>query len=129
MTISVSQVYPSQWVSPDDIARPTTVTVAAVTVEEFRRPDGTKEHKIVLAFQKARKRMPLNKTQAKALAHLLGDDAETWKGQTIILAPATAPNRKPTIAVGIPSQNGQPAQAAPADEPDPNPDEEPEPTA
>ena len=102
MTISVSAVYPSPWISPDDVGRPITVTIAAVTVEEFRRPDGSQEHKIVLAFKGARKRLPLNKTQAKTLAGLLGDDAEKWAGRTIILAPAMAPNRKATIAVGTP---------------------------
>ncbi len=70
------------------------------------------------------------KTQAKTLAHLLGDDAEEWKGQTIILAPTVAPNRKATIALSaaadrsIPAQPDQPAPAAPAavdDEQDPDP--------
>lgn len=111
MTISVSAVYPSPWVSPDDITRPTTVTILAITVEDFRMPDGTKETKIVLAFRGAKKRLPLNKTQAKTLAHLLGDDAEQWQGKTIILAPATAPNRKATIAVGIPQAQQQPDAA------------------
>ena len=106
--ISVNKVYPSPWVSPDDIARPVTVTIAAVAVEEFRRPDGTREHKIVLGFKGAQKRLPLNKTQAKTLARLLGDDAEDWAGSTIILAPATAPNRKATIAIGTPEANGRP---------------------
>lgn len=106
--ISVNKVYPSPWVSPDDIARPVTVTIAAVAVEEFRRPDGTREHKIVLGFKGAQKRLPLNKTQAKTLARLLGDDAEGWAGSTIILAPATAPNRKATIAIGAPGAGGRP---------------------
>lgn len=110
--ISVAKVYPSPWISPEDVSRPATVTISAVTVEEFRRPDGSREHKIVLAFLRAQKRLPLNKTQAKTLAHLLGDDAEAWTGSTIILAPATAPNRKATIAVGTPEANGRP----PADE-------------
>lgn len=116
MTISVAAVYPSPWISPDDIARPTTVIVTAVTVEEFRLPDGSKQHKIVLAFKGARKRLPLNKTQAKALAGLLGDNAEAWAGRTIILAPAVAPNRKATIAVGTPKCEPVGAEApAPGD--------------
>lgn len=114
MTISVAAVYPSPWVSPDDIGRPTTVIVTAVTVEEFRQPDGTKQPKIVLAFKGARKRLPLNKTQAKALAELLGDDAEKWAGRTIILAPGMAPNRKATIAVGM-------AKRPPAETEEPEP--------
>ncbi len=100
--IKVSDVYPSPWISPEEITRPFTLTIVAVTLEDFRRPDGTNERKIVLAFERAKKRLPLNKTQAKTLAHLLGDDAEKWPGSAIVLAPATAPNHKPTIAVGIP---------------------------
>lgn len=106
--ISVKQLYPSPWVSPEDVTQPVTVKIAAVTVETFRRPNGTDEDKIVLRFERARKRLPLNKTQAKTLAQLLGDDADAWPGATIILAPATAPNRKATIAVGTPGTNGRP---------------------
>ena len=86
-----------------------------MTVEEFRRPDGTKENKIVLAFKGARKRLPLNKTQAKTLAGLLGDNAEKWAGRTLILAPAVAPNRKATIAVGTPKKEPAGAEAAEPD--------------
>jgi hypothetical protein len=107
MTISVSKVYPSPWISPDDITRPFTLVIKTVTVEEFRLPDGTKERKIVLAFTRTEKRLPLNKTQAKTLAKLLGDDAEQWMGSTIVLAPAVAPNRKATIAVGVPHDQHQ----------------------
>ena len=105
--ISVSQTYPSPWISPDDITRPFNLIVKLVTVEDFRLPDGTKERKIVLAFTRTAKRLPLNKTQAKTLARLLGDDAEQWTGSTIVLAPALAPNRKPTIAVGVPQADQQ----------------------
>ena len=107
LIISVSKVYPSKWIRPDEVTRAFTIVVTGVTVEEFRLPDGSKETKIVLVLARAAKRLPLSKTQAKALAGLLGDDAETWQGSMIILAPALAPNRKATIAVGVPENGGQ----------------------
>ncbi len=124
MTISVSQVYPSQWISPDDVSRPFTVVIAAVSVEEFRRPDGGKDHKIVLAFAGARKRLPLNKTQAKALAAPARRRRRGMEGTTIILAPATAPNRKATIAVRRPSRErpAGPAQRRPTEDGEQDPD-------
>jgi hypothetical protein len=115
--IKVSDVYPSPWIAPEEITRPFTVTIRSVAVEEFRRPDGSKEHKIVLSFLRAQKRLPLNKTQAKALAQLLGDDAEQWAGSTIVLAPATAPNRKPTIAVGVPHAPASATGGTPSEPP------------
>ena len=108
MAISVSKVYPSPWISPDDITRPFTLVIKAVALEEFRLPDGSKERKIVLAFTRTEKRLPLNKTQAKTLAKLLGDDAEQWAGSTIVLAPAVAPNRKATIALSAAAETGVP---------------------
>jgi hypothetical protein len=137
---SVSELYPSKWVKAEDLAgRTATVKITAVTVETFRQPDGSSKHSssfqaghlnevetfrqpdgsskvsAVLSFEGKAKRMILNKTQCQALTDLTGSERFTdWVGRVITLAPATAQNGKPTIAI-----RPAPAQgvARPASEP------------
>jgi len=115
MSISVSQTYPSRFLSPTDVTRPIAVTINAVTVEEFRQRNGTQEPRIVLAFRGARKVMILNKTQANTLAALFGDNAEEWINRTVQLQPARAQNGKDTVAVMRPPTPAAP-ESAPAPE-------------
>lgn len=56
--------------------------------------------RIVLSFENRKKVMPLNKTQVGALIEIFGtDDYSQWVGKEITLTPATATNRKYTIAI------------------------------
>jgi hypothetical protein len=76
------------------------VIIAGVSVEEFRQRDGTRKAAAVVSFEKATKRLIANKTQLRALATILNSERfEDWRGKTVALAPDTAPNGKPTIAV------------------------------
>ena len=113
---SVSELYPSKWVKAEDLAgRTATVKITAVTVETFRQPDGSSKVSAVLSFEGKAKRMILNKTQCQALTDLTGSERFTdWVGRVTTLAPATAQNGKPTIAI-----RPAPAQgvARPASEP------------
>lgn len=98
---TVSELYPSQWVRSRDLnGKAVTVTIQAVTVEEFRTPDGRTHLAAVLAFVGKKKRLILNKTQCKALVAITGSERfADWVGCEVQLAPATAPNGKPTIGV------------------------------
>ena len=113
---SVSELYPSKWVKADDLAgRAAPVKITAVTVETFRQPDGSSKVSAVLAFEGKAKRMICNKTQCQALADLTGSERFTdWVGRVVILAPATAQNGKPTIAIRPAPAQGN---ARPASEP------------
>jgi hypothetical protein len=112
----MSELYPSKWVKADDLAgRAAPVKITAVTVETFRQPDGSSKVSAVLSFEGKAKRMILNKTQCQALTDLTGSERFTdWVGRVITLAPTTAQNGKPTIAI-----RPAPAQgvARPASEP------------
>ncbi len=122
--ISVKQLYPSPWVSPEDVTQPVTVNIAAVTVETFRRPNGTDEDKIVLRFERARKRLPLNKTQAKTLAQLLGDDADAGPAPRSSSRPPPFPtarrrlrSARPARTAGRPSTRSTSARSRPRQRP------------
>lgn len=104
--MNIKQVFPSPWLAPDDLAnRRVEVIVAGFALEEIHnRRTNAKETKPVLSFQKATKRLILNKTQAFAVAHVTGsDETEDWIGKKIALRVGRAPNGKPTIIVEAPS--------------------------
>jgi hypothetical protein len=105
---TVSELYPSKWLKAGDLGgRAVAVTIAGVTVETFRQPDGGERAAAVLDFSRATKRLILNKTQCGQLTGVVGSERlADWPGQTIRLAPASAPNGKPTIAI-LPPANGQ----------------------
>ncbi len=98
---TVSELYPPKWVKAADLGgRAVSVKIAEVVVESFRLPDGTHRASAVLAFEGKTKRLILNKTQCKQLVEITGSERfEEWVGKTVALAPATAQNGKPTIAI------------------------------
>ena len=98
---TVSDVYPSPWLRPEDLAGAARrVQVEAVTVESFRQQNGTSEERIVVAFVGKQKRLICNVTQARALAEVSGSEAiDDWRGLHVVLTPARATNGKATIAV------------------------------
>jgi len=107
---TVSELYPPKWVKAADLGgRAVTVKIAEVTVESFRMPDGTFRASAVLAFEGKTKRLILNKTQCKELVEITGSERfEDWVGRSISLAPATAQNGKPTIAIRQGHADGRP---------------------
>ncbi len=100
---TVSELYPRLWLKPEDLGgKAKAVTIAGVEVREFRQRDGTTKPAAVIAFERATKQLIANKTQVQALATILGTERfGDWIGKTVTLAPATAPNGKPTIAVQV----------------------------
>ena len=98
---TVSDVYPSPWLRPEDLAGAARrVQVEEVTVESFRQPNGASQEKIVVAFVGKKKRLICNVTQARALAEVSGsDEIDRWRGLVVVLTPARASNGKATIAV------------------------------
>lgn len=109
---TVNDLFPSPWLGPADLAgRVITVRIAAVSLENLRQHDGSQELKAILAFDRAHKRMILNKTQANAIAAILGTPAfADWPGRRIRLSVGRAPNGRDTIIVS-------PAEPAPIPQP------------
>ncbi len=115
---TVAELYPSPWLSPGDLAgRAVTVTVARVDVEDIRNPQtAEKEPRAIVTFERAQKRLILNKTQAHRLAEITGTEAfADWAGARVILHPGLAPNKRETIVID-PAPPAQPLTPRPAPE-------------
>jgi len=96
----VSDVYPL-WLHADDLkGKAVTVKIARVDLEVFHTPGGKERPALVLSFEKAKRRLILNKTQANALVRVLGTERlAEWPGKAVTLAPGQAPNGKQTIII------------------------------
>lgn len=105
---SVSELYPRQWLRPDDLGgRAFTVKIISAVVQDFHQPaDNTVKPAIVLTFERAQRRLILNKSQAMSLAEILGDSLAGWPGRSIALTPATGRTGKPTITIGEVTNGG-----------------------
>lgn len=121
--MKVSEAFPSPWVSPKDIEKRTEVTIAAVgEVEVWDEKKHCMVNKWAIAFHRAKKRLILNKTQAFAIAAILGlEEMNDWPGGRIALEAGLARNRKPTILILAPSYQPTPpnleAPVTPGDAP------------
>ncbi len=98
---TVSEVYPSMWLSPADLkGMKVAVTISEVAVEELRNATGGKQPKIILTFHGKTKRMALNVTQARSVAQLTGtEEFEAWAGHSVALFATETPNGHSTIGI------------------------------
>lgn len=129
--MKIEQLFPSRWLHPEALnGRAVTVTIAAVTLEKVHNPTTNRqEQKPAVAFKGATKLLLMNKTQALAIARILGSgETDDWTGRRVTLSAAIAPNGKQTIAVSpVPDTDPIPNPDADANpDPDPNPDTDPE---
>lgn len=99
---SIKDFWPDRWLRPEDLqgAKPV-VTIEAVTVEELFNPRTKRmEPRLIIGFWKKQKRLPLNKTQAQAIADITGtDDYTLWHGHQVVLSQGIAPNKAATIVI------------------------------
>lgn len=104
--MNVRNVFPSKWLSADDLGqRRVEVVIAGATMEEVHnRVTNQKERKLAVAFEKATKRLLVNKTQAFAMAEIAGsDETDDWVGVRISMKVGRARNGKPTIVIEHPA--------------------------
>jgi hypothetical protein len=99
------------------------VRVQSAKREEMPNPrTHKKEAKIIVKFEKARKSMILNKTQAGAIAEIAGtDDYTKWNGTEVVLVAGVASNGKDTIVVTDRANSGDIDLMYPKDEVKPEP--------
>ena len=113
--MDIAKLYPSRYLKAEDLkGRAVRVTISAVTIEDLRNPrTNAKDKKAVLHFSRSEKVLPLNKTQAFALASITGStDTDAWPGFVVVLAAGRAPNGQQTITITAPAQEQE--QKAPA---------------
>jgi hypothetical protein len=96
-------MYGSVYLSPDDIKKPTRTTIETVDKEIFdRKETGRSEAKILLTFKGIRKALPLNKTNAQAMASAYGRVPSEWVAKPVLIrVEPTSYAGKPTKGVRI----------------------------
>ena len=115
---TVSQMFPREWLHPDDIRNrsPLTVAIERAQIElRYNTRSKREEDRLIIYFYKATRHLIANKTQAFELAEATGTEVfGDWKGHEVRLSHGIAPNRKPTITISA-APNAQ-AQAEAQDD-------------
>lgn len=83
--MKMSEAFPSKYISAADVGSEPTVQIRTVEMEQIGQ--GSEPPKPVVYFERARKGMVLNKTNANAIAQLYGDETDNWRGKHITLFP------------------------------------------
>jgi hypothetical protein len=78
----IDQLYPSRYLRCADLdGKPMRVTISDITREDING-----ESKVLLSFAEG-KQLILNKTNARSIARILGDETSAWHGRAIMLVP------------------------------------------
>ena len=83
----ISDAFPSKYLVAADLnGNNVTVVISRASIEEIGQGQD-KDRKIVLSFVDKNKKFVCNKTNAKTIAGLHGDDTDDWLGKRITLCP------------------------------------------
>lgn len=85
--MKLSEAFPSNFLKADDLqGKSVTVTISDVQLEDIGKGHEM-QSKVVLSFKGKEKKFVCNKTNAKTIAKLHGDDTDDWIGKSIIIEP------------------------------------------
>lgn len=88
--------FPSKYISAEDLGGEVVpLTIKSITQEEM--PNGDGEMRPVLYFEGVAKGMVLNKTNAKRIAAMYGEDTDSWIGREILIYPSETDLRGETV--------------------------------
>lgn len=83
--MNVNDLFPSRWLCGDDLGgKQVTVAIDKFSMEEVFNKNQT-EMVPTVSFQKAKKGLILNKTNAFIIAKLHGPDTDAWPGKRVTL--------------------------------------------
>lgn len=119
--VDINEVYKSNSnnIKAEDIGdNMWTMTIKSADVEELKNKEGQVDHKIVLTFHEWDKSLPLNITNARAVAGLYGGNTDAWVGKQIMLFTAMVDFQgRPTLGIRVrapqPTQPRMPGQTQP----------------
>jgi hypothetical protein len=80
-----SQVFPSSYLSKDDVAAPVHATIADVTMEPVKGEHGEESKPVMHFTDKAVKPMIVNTTNWTLLEEMYGLDSDDWRGKPVEL--------------------------------------------
>jgi hypothetical protein len=88
--LHVDLMFPSRYLKAVDLqGKEAAVVIAGVKSDQVQMTNGRKEAKYIVIFEGTDKELILNKTNAKAIARVLGEPkAVKWAGAKITLKPA-----------------------------------------
>jgi hypothetical protein len=109
----IDQLYPSRFLKCSDLdGKAMRVTVAAL-----KKEDVGGEAKVVMSFTNGTKALILNKTNARSIAKVHGDETKNWVGKDITLVPAQVDFRGDIVdAIRVrtaPPKSSRPVEPAP----------------
>ena len=85
-------MFPSDYLAAVEfMGKDVTLTIKDVVRSDVQRRDGKTERLPILHFEKTKKKLILNKTNAASIADQLGAEARAWVGHKITLYPTTCP--------------------------------------
>lgn len=118
ITLKGELLFPTEYVAAAELkGRDVTLTIARVQVDELQRKGSSaKERKPIIYFTETKKKLVLNKTNAKTIAALYGGEVSAWAGKRITLFPTTDKFGRETVDCIRIRPKAPPAkgQAAPA---------------
>ncbi len=119
---SINDAFPSDFLKVEDLqGRNATVTIASAKIDEIGQ-GSNRERKIIIGLLGKTKKLVCNKTNAKVIAGLYGDQLEGWVGQRITLCPREVEYQGSMVmAIRVSLQAPPPQTAAPAPKPAPVP--------
>lgn len=79
--MKVSEAFPSKYISASDVPEDN----IRLVMDHVETTELEGKQKMVLFFERAKKGMILNKTNASNIAAAYGDDTDDWKGQDLVL--------------------------------------------
>ena len=93
--MNINDTFPStsNFLKKEDLPNPAKVTIKSVDLMEFEQ-DGKPQRKLVLEFEGKEKKLACNKTNARTIAAIHGDETDNWVGKEIILY------NDPTVSMG-----------------------------
>ena len=108
-------LYPTDYLAaPEFRGKDVTLTIASVSVDEMPLAGTTKtEKRPVVRFKETKKKLVLNKTNAKTIAKALGPLTVAWTGKRVTLYPTTTRFGKETVeCIRVRDKAAGPAMAA-----------------
>lgn len=111
-------MFPNDYLGAHEfMGKDVTKRVKSVAMEDLRVQGGKKERRPVVTFSDAKKKLVLNKTNAKTIAKLYGPDTKGWIGQAITMYPTTCMLGRETVdCIRIRDKTGGSHERVPVDE-------------
>ena len=115
--MNINETFPSSsnFLKKEDLPKPAKVVISNIDLMEFDQ-DGKTQRKLVIEFEGKEKKLACNKTNARTIAAMLGDETDNWVGKEITLY------NDPTVSMGDQIVGGIRVQYMPPVDDDPNDD-------